>query len=68
MDALINEIVARTGMTSDMAAEAARITADFIKARVSTQAKSEIDGVFVGQSVGETISEITSKIESTFRR
>ncbi len=67
MDALINEIVARTGMTREMAAEAARITTDFIKARVSTEAKSEIDGVFIGQSVSETISDIAGRIEGTFR-
>lgn len=67
MDALINEIVARTGMTREMAAEAARLTTDFIKERVSTEAKSEIDGVFIGESVGETVSDITGRIEGTFR-
>lgn len=68
MDALINEIVARTGMSREQAALAARVTVDFVKARVSTEAKSEIDGVFIGQTVGETISDITGKIERTFRR
>ncbi|HOG46147.1 MAG TPA: hypothetical protein PLJ35_16830 [Anaerolineae bacterium] len=68
MEALINEIVARTGMTREMAAEAAKLTADYIKARVSTQARAEIDGVFIGQSVGETVSDIAGRIESTFRR
>lgn len=67
MDALINEIVARTGMTREMAAEAAKLTADFVKERVSTGCKSEIDAVFVGQAVGETVSNIAGEVESTFR-
>lgn len=68
MDELINEIVARTGMTREMAAVAAKLTIDYIKARVSTEARGEIDGLFVGQAVGETVSEIAGRIEGTFRR
>jgi predicted mannosyl-3-phosphoglycerate phosphatase (HAD superfamily) len=57
MDALINEIVARTGMSREQAALAARIAVDFIRARVSAEARAEIEGVFIGQRVSQVAGE-----------
>jgi len=57
VDALINEIVARTGMSREQAAMAARIAVDFIRARVSAAARAEIDGVFIGERVGQAAAE-----------
>jgi len=66
MDALINEIVARTGMSREQAVLAARIAVDFIKARVSADAGVEIDGVFIGQVVSRRIGEAAGEMEGTF--
>lgn len=67
MDELINEIVARTGMSREQAALAAGITIEYIKARVSIQARGEIDTLFVGQAVSETVSKVAGDIERTFK-
>ena len=67
MEALINAIVERTGLTRDQAAQAARVTVDFVKERVPTQTASRIDGILTGEAVSETARDILGKIEGTFR-
>lgn len=67
MDALIDEIVTRTGMTRDMAARAAQVTINFLKDRLPSQASSQIDGVLFGEQVGATAERIAGTIKGTFR-
>lgn len=66
-EALINAIVERTGMTRDQAAEAARVTADFLKERVPSNVAGEIDGIMAGESVKETISRVGGTVKGVFR-
>lgn len=68
MEALINEIVERTGLTREQAADAAKVAVNYVKERVPSPVASQIDGILTGESVGEKVSEIVGKIEGTFRR
>lgn len=68
MDALIDEIVAKTEMTRDMAERAARASVDFLKSRLPSSVGSQIDGVLFGEQVRATGEQIKGTIEGTFRR
>lgn len=68
MEALVNEIIEKTGLTRDQAMMAARITVDYIKDRVPSDTASQIDGVLTRESVEETAKSIAGKIEGVFKR
>ncbi len=68
MDALIDEIIAKTGMTRDMAARAAQITIDFLKNRLPSSVASQIDGVLAGEQVEATAEKVVGAVKGTFGR
>lgn len=68
MDALIDEIVAQTGMTRDMAARAAQITVDFLKNRLPSSVASQIDGVLAGEQVEATAGQVAGAVKGVFGR
>ncbi len=68
MEALINMIVERTGLTRDQASLAARMSVDFVKQRVPSETASRIDGMMAGESISESARSIMGRIEETFRR
>jgi len=67
MDALIDEIITRTGLTRAQAEEAAKTTINFLKDRLPSSVASQIDGALVGAQAERTAEQIGGKIEGLFR-
>ncbi len=68
MDALIDEIVAKTGMTRDMAAQAASTSVDYLKQRLPSSVGSQIDGVLFGEQARTGAEQVTGTIKGVFGR